>query len=182
MTENDAPLARYGFRRSVLEEHRTYSLYPDRLVIEGGQLGLQTYLLGDVQTVHLKYEHTKQREYYQCFIHTKRGRIDLRHVDWVSFGRFQDLRASYTPFVKALLAAVAGVPGVRFRAGSMMNFGCAIAGVPLMAALAFLCFSLGRPGLGIFAALMGGIALLMIGPSRPRKFDPLAPPADLLPE
>lgn len=36
MTETDEPLARYGFRRSVLEEHRTYSLYPDRIVIEGG--------------------------------------------------------------------------------------------------------------------------------------------------
>ena len=182
MTDNDAPLARYTFRRSVLEEPRTYSLYGDRIVIEAPQVPPQTYLLADVQTVHLKYEHTKQREYYQCFIHTKRGRIDLRHVHWQSFGEFEDQRATYTPFVRALLAAVAGVPGVRFKAGSMVNFGCAIAGVPLMAGLMWLCISLGRPALAIFAAVMGGIAVLMIGPSRPRRLDPLSPPAVLLPE
>lgn len=180
MTQTDAPLARYTFRRSVLEEPRTYSLYEDRLVIEG--TSPQTYLLADVRTVHLKYEHTKQREYYQCFIHTRRGRIALRHVHWDSFAKFEDQRATYTPFVRALLAAVAHVPGVRFKAGSMMNFGCAIAGVPLMLGLAWLCLSLGRLGLAIFAAAMGGIAVLMIGPSRPRKVDPLAPPTDLLPE
>lgn len=181
MPDTDAPLARYTFRRSVLEEPRTYSLYADRIVIEGSQLPAQTYLLGDVQVVHLKYEHTKQREYYQCFLHTRRGRIDLRHVDYESFGKFQDQRATYTPFVRALLAELARVPGVRFKAGSMVNFIGAIIGVPVMAGLTWLCVSFGRYGLAIFAAAMGGIAVIMIGPSRPRRFDPLAPPADLLP-
>ena len=51
-----------------------------------------------------------------------------------------------------------------------------------MAGLAWLCFSLGRLGLAFFAAAMGGLALLMIGRSRPRRLDPLAPPADLLPD
>ena len=182
MTETDAPLALYAFRRSVIEEPRTYSLYDDRIVIEGTKVPPQTYWLADVHTIHLKYEHTKQREYYQCFIHTRRGRIGLRHVHWDSFAKFEDQRATYTPFVRAMLAAVADVPGVRFKAGSMLNFGGAIAGVPLMAGLTWLCLSLGRVGLAIFAAFMGGIAVLMIGPSRPRKFGPLAPPADLLPQ
>jgi len=179
---SDVPLARYRFRRSVLEKERTYSLYGDRIVVEGEDLAPQVVLLADVQRVHLKYEHTKQREYYQCFVHTRRGRIDLRHVHWVGFAEFHDRRAEYTPFVKALLVELARVPGVRFQGGSMTNFVSAIAGVPVMAGLAWLCFTLHRYGLAMFAGFMGGIALLMIGPSRPRQFDPLAAPADLLPE
>ena len=54
--------------------------------------------------------------------------------------------------------------------------------LPLMAGLMWLCISLDRVGLAVFAGAMGGLAVIMIGPSRPRRFDPLAPPADLLPE
>ena len=175
-------IASYVFRHSVLEQDRMYTLFPDRLVVEGVDVPPRTYLLSEVQKVHLKYEHSKQREYYQCFIHTARGRIDLRHVHWRSFGDFQDRRTTYTPFVKALLAAVAKVPGVQFRAGSLGNFIAAIVGVPLMAGMAWLAVSLHRYGMAIFAAAIGGIALVMIGPSRPRRFDPLAPPDDVLPQ
>jgi hypothetical protein len=175
-------LARYSFRRSALEKERTYTLYPDRMVIEGADTPELTCLFSNVRKVHLKYEHTKQREYYQCFIHTNSGRVDLRHVHWAGFGDFEDRRTTYRPFVKALLAELARVPGVQFKAGSMVNFMAALIGVPLMAGLAWLCFSLGRYGLALGAAVMGGLALLMIGRSRPRRLDPLAPPADLLPE
>jgi hypothetical protein len=170
----------YSYCRSVLEPMRIYTLDGDRLVVEGDGAP-KTYLLSEVRKVHLKYEHTKQREYYQCFIHTARGQIFLRHVHYVSFGKFEDRRTTYTPFVRALLAALARVPGVRFQAGSMANFVGAILGVPLMAGLMWLCVSLGRIALAIFAAAMGGIAVLMIGRSRPRQFDPLAPPEELLP-
>ncbi|HVE70292.1 MAG TPA: hypothetical protein VNI54_02905 [Thermoanaerobaculia bacterium] len=175
-------IADYCFRRSVLESGRTYSLFDDRIVIEGMDLQAQTYLLADVQKVHLKYEHTKQREYYECYIHTRRGRISLRHVSYRGFGDFEDRRKTYTPFVKALLAELARVPGVQFQGGSMTNFVGAIVGLPVMLGLTWLCVSLGRYGLGIFAAMMGGLAGIMIAPSKPRRVDPLEPPADLLPE
>lgn len=175
------PLAVYSFRRSVLEQNRSYSLYPDRLVIEGADIAPQTYLLSDVQAVQLKYEHTKQREYYQCYLRMKGGRIVLRHVDWSGFGNFTDLRASYTPFVKALLAQLARYPGVKYRAGSMLNFGCAIAGIPLLGTLSSLAVQIGHIGTAIFGALMMGLCAIMIGPSRPRPLDPLAPPEALLP-
>lgn len=64
----------------------------------------------------------------------------------------------------------------------MLNYGCAIVGLPLMLGLTWICVSLGRYALAIFAAIMGGVALLMIGPSRPRRLDPLAPPTELLPQ
>lgn len=180
LTTPDAPLAQYAFRRSVLEQARTYSLYPDRIEIEGGMA--QTHMLRDVRRVHLKYEHTKQREYYQCFIHTARGRINLRHVDWQGPGDFKDQRATYTPFVMAVLAQLAPLPNVQFRAGSMANFVAALAGIPIMTALGMLALAHHRYGSAALAGLMAGICLIMIGPSRPRRFAPLAPPEDMLPQ
>jgi hypothetical protein len=183
MSNPEVPLARYAFRRSVLESEVAYALYDDRVVIEGGSaLGPRFHLLSDVRKVHLRYEHTKQREYYQCRIHTKGRRIDLRHVHWRGVMDFEDRRATYTPFVKALLTALAPYPGVELRAGSMANFIGAIVGAPIMAGLLWVCASSGRFGGAILAGLMLGICLLMIGPSRPRRFEPHAPPPDVLPE
>ena len=182
MSPTDEPLARYFFRRSVLESARTYSVYADRIEIEGGGGVPQIYLLCDVRRVHLKYEHTKQREYYQCVIHTARGRISLRHVDWRGPMDFKDQRATYTPFVRTLLAQLEAYPNVQFKAGSMVNFLAAVLGVPIMAGLGLLAMYHDRNGSAALAGLMMGICLLMIRPSRPRRFDPLAPPDDLLPQ
>ena len=177
----DAVIAQYAFRRSVLESSRSHSLHADRIVVEGGGYGTRVYPLDDVRKVHLKYEHTRQREYYQCFIHTRSGRISLHHLHWESMGKFQDRRATYTPFVRALLVELARRPNVEFKAGSMLNFGTALVGIPFMAALAWWAFGLGYPGRAFLALLLGGLCVWMIGPSRPRRFDPLRPPEELLP-
>jgi predicted ester cyclase len=183
MSHPDPPLAQYAFRRSVLEQQVTYTLYGDRLVLENGPLlGPRFHLLSDVRAVRLRYEHTKQREYYECFIHTKRQRIALRHVHWHGPMKFEDRRATYTPFVKALLRELAKYPGVQFRAGSMANFIGAIVGAPVMAGLLILCASLGKIAPAVLAGFMLGLCLLMLGPSRPRRFDPFAPPEDVLPQ
>ncbi len=179
--QSDAPIAQYVFRRSVLESGRTYSLYADRIVVEGHGFGTLIYPLEDVRKVHLKYEHTKQREYYQCFIYTKSGRVSLRHVHWESMGKFQDRRATYTPFVRALLAELARRPSVQFKAGSTVNFVAALLGIPLTAALAWWALSLGYTGRAFLALSLGGLCVWMIGPSRPRRLDPLDPPRELLP-
>jgi hypothetical protein len=183
MSNPDPPLAQYAFRRSVLETEITYTLYGDRLVLENGpRLGPRFHLLSDVRAVRLRYEHSKQREYYECFIYTKRQRIYLRHLHWRGVMDFEDRRATYTPFVKTLLRELAPYPGVQFRAGSMANFIGAIVGAPIMAGLLVLCAYLGRTGSAVLAGFMLGLCLLMLGPSRPRSFDPLAPPEDVLPE
>lgn len=179
---NGEPIARYTFRRSVLEPARTYSLYDDRIEITGDGGFSIVHLLSDVRAVRLKYEHSKQREYYQCFIKTTRGPISLRHVSWKSFGSFEDRRATYTPFIKAVLAQLAPFPNVQFRAGSLANFIGAIVGMPLMAGMGWLAFSLGRTASATLAMFMLALCVLMIGRSRPRRVDPLAPPEDVLPD
>jgi hypothetical protein len=181
MTET-APLAQYTFRKSVLEQPRTYSLYADKLVIEGNDLSPRIYYLDEVVRVRLKYEHSKQREYYQCFVQTKRGTVRLHHLSWSGFASFDDQRASYTPFVRALLAQLATQPNVRFRAGSIANFIAAILGLPLMAGMAALAIHFDRSASATLASFMFVLCLMMLGRSRPRRFDPLAPPGELLPE
>jgi hypothetical protein len=176
------PLVQYCFRRSVLEQERCYSIDEDRLVIEGAGAAPRVIPLNDIRAVHLKYEHTKQREYYECHVHTGGGRVSLRHVHWQGFREFQDRRLVYTPFVKALLAQLAGRSNVTFKAGSAANFIGAIVGIPVMSTLGVIALWMQRYGYAALAGFFTTLCIAMIGPSRPRAFDPLAPPADLLPE
>ncbi len=175
------PLWQYAFRRSALEPEKTYTIYPDRLTVEGAGLPIQIYAWSQVRRVHLKYERTKQRAYYQCFIHTDQGRIDLRHVHWQGLLKFEDRRNTYTPFVRALLRELARYPGVRFDAGSLANFIAAIIGVPLMGSLTLLALAVGLILPALLGVFMTVLCLLMLRRSRPRTVEPLAPPADVLP-
>lgn len=175
-------LASYSFRRSILEPEKTYTLYPDRLEVAAEGEPAQRYPLDQVDTVHLKYERTKQRAYFQCFIHTRSGdRVSLRHVHWGGVANFQDRRESYTPFVRAVLRALASRPGVTFKAGSLLNFITAIIGIPAFAVLAGLAFSIGSTAPGLFALFMLLLCIPVLRRSRPRSVDPLNPPASVLP-
>lgn len=175
-------LATYSFRRSILEPEKTYTLYPDRLEVGAEGEPAQRYPLDQVDTVHLKYDRTKQRAYFQCFIHTRSGdRISLRHVHWGGLAIFKDRRETYTPFVRAVLRALAGRPGVTFKAGSLLNFIVALVGIPAFAVLAGLAFSIGLTVPGLFALFMLLLCIPVLRRSRPRAVDPQNPPAALLP-
>lgn len=174
-------LARYAFRRSILESEKTYTLYPDRLEVAAEGEPASVYPLDRVQSVHLKFERTKQRAYFICHIHTRDGRVSLRHVHWGGVLNFEDRRESYTPFVGALLRALASRPGVHFKGGSLLNFVTALVGLPLMAILGMLAYTAGLWPATALATLMVFICVSLLGRSRPRTFDPADPPADLLP-
>jgi hypothetical protein len=183
MSGQEAVLAEYVFRRSVLETARRYVVFADRLEIHGGGSPVTTtHFLSDVKGIRLKYEHTKQREYYECRIKLARGSVDLRHVSWFAFGKFEDRRETYTPFVKTLLTQLANQTNVDFRGGSMANFIGALIGIPVMATLAAICVTMGKYGLAVLALFFLTLCGWMLGPSRPRRFDPRKPPEDLLPQ
>lgn len=182
ITEAPAPsIPRYSFRRSILESERTYSLYPDRLVVEEGGAPIKSYGLDSVRGLHLKFERTKQRAYFICHVETDGGRVALRHVHWGGVAAFEDRRATYTPFVRALLVRLADRPGVEFRAGSLLSFVSAIIGLPLMLILGGLAATMGLWPATALAALIVFMCISMLGRSRPRRFDPRNPPDDLLP-
>jgi hypothetical protein len=174
-------VARYSFRRSVLESERTYSLYPDRLVVEENGVPIQSHELDRVRGVHLKFDRSKQRAYFQCLVDTDAGRVSLRHVHWGVIAAFEDRRETYTPFVRALLAQLANRPGVQFRAGSLLTFVSAIVGLPVMLLLGGLSAVMGLwPG-ALLAALLVFMCVSVLRRSRPRGFDPLQPPEAFLP-
>ena len=64
----------------------------------------------------------------------------------------------------------------------MANYIGAIVEAPIMAGLLVVCAWLGRTGSAVLAGFMLGLCLLMLGPSRPHRFDPIGPPEDVLPE
>ncbi|HEX6368142.1 MAG TPA: hypothetical protein VF006_04380 [Longimicrobium sp.] len=175
-------VAQHAFRRSILEPEKTYTLYPDRLEIRGEGSPPEVHALAQVEKVHLKYDRSKQRAYYNCFIHTPGRRVSLRHVHFGGIGRFQDRRESYTPFVRALLQAVARQnPHATLRAGSLFNFVMCIILLPLLAGVGLLAFTLNSWAGALGMAFLALMCISMIPRSRPRTVDPADPPANVLP-
>jgi hypothetical protein len=177
-----AAVAQYAFRRSILEPEKTYTLYPDRLEIQGEGSPHEVYPLTQVSKVHLRYDRSKQRAYYNCFIHTPIRRVVLRHVHFGGIGRFEDRRETYTPFVRALLQAVARQnPGATLKSGSLVNFVMCILFVPLLAGVGVLAFTLDSWAGALGMAFLVLMCLSMVPRSRPRTVDPADPPANVLP-
>jgi hypothetical protein len=176
-----APIASYSFRRSILEPEKTYTLYADRVEVAADGERPRVYPLDQVEGVHLKFDRTKQRAYFQCLVHTAGGRVSLRHVHFAGIANFDDRRATYTPFVRALLLALAQRPGVHFRAGSLLNFVTALVALPLLAVLGVVALTMDRMAPAAFAAFLAFICVSVLRRSLPRGFDPRDPPAALLP-
>ena len=177
-----AALASYSFRRSILEPEKTYTLYADRLEVAAVGEPPRVYPLEQVAGVHLKFDRTRQRGYFQCVIHTAADDVSLRHVHWAGVANFHDRRETYTPFVRALLLALSTRPGVLYRAGSLLSFVTAIIGLPLFVVLGVAALAMGRTVSAALAGLMMFICLSLLRRARPRSFDPRNPPAVLLPE
>lgn len=177
-----APLAQHSFRRGVLEKEKTYTLYPDRLEITREGVAPEVHSLAEVDAVHLKYERSKQRQYYFCTVRTGRGKIVLRHLHFAGIARFEDRAATYTPFVRALLLAVAQQnPRATLKSGSLFTFIALIVLLPVVLGVAVLAWSLNSVRGVLTMAFIALLCIGMIPRSRPRVVDPANPPADVLP-
>ncbi|HEU4885087.1 MAG TPA: hypothetical protein VFT45_22695 [Longimicrobium sp.] len=177
-----ASLAQHSFRRGILESEKTYTLYPDRLEITQEGAAPDVYDLSQVDTVHLKYERSKQRAYYFCIVRTPRGKVLLRHLHFAGIARFEDRSATYTPFVRALLSAVAQQsPRATLKAGSLFTFIMLIVLLPFLLGVAALAYSFNSLGGALGMVFMALLCIGMIPRSRPRTVDPANPPANVLP-
>jgi hypothetical protein len=176
-------VAQYAFRRSILESEKTYTLYPDRLEVQAeGTAQPEVYRLAQVDKVHLKYDRTKQRSYYSCFIHTPREKVVLRHLHFAGIARFQDQRETYTPFVRAVLQAVAQQnPRATLKAGSLANFIMCIILLPFVVGGGILAYTMGSLGGALGMAFLALMCIGVIPRSRPRTVDPANPPSNVLP-
>jgi uncharacterized MAPEG superfamily protein len=176
-------ISQYAFRRSILESEKTYTLYPDRLEIQAeGTVQPEVYRLAQVDKVHLKYDRSKQRSYYSCFIHTPARKVAIRHVHFAGIARFEDRRETYTPFVRAVLQAVAQQnPRATLKAGSLATFIMCIVLLPMLIAVGVLAYTLDSWGGVLTMAFFALMCIGMIPRSRPRTFDPANPPSNVLP-
>lgn len=174
-------LARHSVRQGLLEPEKTYTLYPDRLMVECEGRPPELHDLSAVRRVHLSYDRSKQREYYHCQVETDRGRVRLRHVHFAGPLNFEDRRATYTPFVLNLLQQLERYPGVRMTSGSWFGFVFLLLLIPFIGAAMWFAASIGRWGYFAVFALMMLVLLANLGRARPRTFAPAQPPRGLIP-
>jgi hypothetical protein len=178
-----APLARYAFRRSALEQERTFTLHPGELVITTPGEPMERLPLTAIREVHLHFHRTKYRDYYQCRLRLESGRkVFLHDQHWAGFAEFEARGATFTPFIHALHQAL--LPHrdrVRFRAGSLATLIATLIGTFLMAGVGLVALVAGA-WLVLLVAAVSLFALLPILPrSRPRDYLPESPPTALLP-
>jgi len=173
-------IARHSVRQGLMEPEKTYSLYPDRLVVEAEGRPPEIHEIGTLRRVHLTYDRSKQREYYHCRIDTERGKVRLRHVHFAGPLNFEDRRATYTPFVLALLQQVDG-RGVRMTSGSWVSFVFVLLLTPFIVGLGYFAYSIGRWGILLAVGVMLLAVISIVGRLRPRTFTAAAPPRGLLP-
>jgi hypothetical protein len=117
--------------------------------------------------------------------------LEIQSTHYTGIGSFEDRAATYTPFVRALIARVAAAnPSARFRAGRhpVLYWVGSIVGLVAMVALVFMLSERWGDALWIkFAIFLLFIPLLIahaMGWGRknwPRRFAPDAIPKDVLP-
>jgi hypothetical protein len=179
-------------RRSILEKEATWRLTTDALerVAEGE--GALRMPLAEISELRLSYDPTRfETSRYRCDVTSKRnGRALIVSVSYVSPANFENRAATYVPFVRAIALAVAHAnPACKFVAGRPLARYLASHAFLLLALvlLVSVLYATGVPVIGVVAikvALIAAFVPTMIRyarANRPRVFDPLNVPEDVLP-
>ncbi|HEU4559035.1 MAG TPA: hypothetical protein VFS20_14340 [Longimicrobium sp.] len=174
-------LATYSFRRSAFDREREYVLFPDRIEVREGGFALFALPLGAIRKVRLRYDPSDTRAYYKCNISATVGSIFLRHNSYKSFGEFEDRGPTYATFVRTLLWRLAEYPGVRFRAGSIFNFILSILLIPVLLGVGWWAYTAGAIAGALIVLGVAALCCWLLPRYRPRSFDPLSPPGNVLP-
>ncbi len=180
----------YSVRRRAFEKERRWTLDDKGLAWQAedaaGHLDFAA-----IASIRLEYGATRADfARYNCHVTGRTGAYTIVSTHFDSPGSFSDRRDTFAPFVRALVARTAAAnPQCRFHAGvSPARFWLTV--LFLFAALAIAAvaaLSLGVPPLwylylkiAVIIALLP-VALVWIKRNRPRRFDPSAIPADILP-
>lgn len=174
--------ARHTSRASLFQPKRTYTLLPDRLLVESDGGSRDEYPLSAIRGVNLRYFRSRYREYWYCDIDTAQGRLHIRSKHWASVTDVQDHGFTYVRFIRQLLRQLRDVAGVQLTAGSWLEV--ALVGVPLLLLGFGVVTAAARENPILAVALAGAMVAGLAYALRwmlPRAVDADAPPLALLP-
>lgn len=170
-------------RRSLFEKPTTYTLSEDALTAQEEGKAPVVLPFSQVEGVHLTCTHTKQRVYHECRV-IGRGQkvVKFRTPSYSGLAQFDDLRATYVPFVQALHERLRGYPGtIRFRGGSLPTFLLAAGVFGVIAVMAVAALPAGLWFVSLALAFVLWRLWPSIPPSKPREYTPSDIPLILLP-
>lgn len=182
----------HAFRHHAFTGETTWQIDGDTLIIQSDRAPTRLRL-ADVTEFRLAYDPTRVAlDRYRCDLRLAGGRrLTVLNKSYVSIAVFENRDATYSPFVRALAAAVHRAnPACRFRVGKG-TLGYVISVLFMAVVLVVLAYvllltagaSLGWVVIAKLAiiAVMLPFAINYIRRNRPRPFDPDAIPDSLLP-
>jgi hypothetical protein len=181
----------YTVRKSALEPPTRYTIGDEALEIEPEGKPPRRVVYAELRRVTLSFVPTPVDARFFCSLRHAGGTLHLVSTNYDGPGSFSTRAAAYAPFVRALLARLADrAPQAEYRAGSgglaygLMIF-FAVAMVPLAVGALLWWWQSDSGGVGALKALgvlfLLPIAVRWLKKNKPGAFDPLDPPAGLLP-
>jgi hypothetical protein len=180
----------YSVRRHAFEKERRWNVDDTGLAWQAEDAsGRLDY--ADIASIRLDYGATRADfARFRCHVTGRTGAYTIVSTHFDGPGSFSDRRDTYAPFVRALIARTSAAnPQCRFFAGvgPAQFWGTALLLFVSLAVLAIAVFSLGVPALwylylkiAVLIVLLP-VAFVWIKRNRPRRFQPSAIPADILP-
>lgn len=193
-SENDRGYVSYGTRNDAFSPSVTYSLESDRLLCHEAGKPPRAFALSDVREVQLDFAPTRfERRRYRCGLCLRNGaRIEFFNRTYRGVADFQDTSAEYAAFVRALHEALARQnTGCQFVAGVSASryvvnlLALIFAGLAVVAAAVFFVL-VGLVWIVLFKVLVIlfflPTGLRWLRRNQPRRYDPRAIPAEVLPQ
>jgi hypothetical protein len=194
---NDAASPTYVARANVLEHEAIWRLAPVTLELQGGPTAgpdvVMRFPYRDIVGVRLSYAPSRvDSARYRCDLSMRSGQqVAILSTHYAGIADFEDRAATYTPFVRALIAKVAAAnPSARLRSGkNPIAYGAEH--LFLLAMVALLVFVLSVTGFMPLSdsswvklfIIIAFVPLLVVYTRKnwPRGFKPAAIPKDVLP-
>ncbi len=180
----------YSVRRHAFEKERRWSVDDTGLAWQAEDAsGRLDY--ADIASIRLDYGATRADfARFRCHVTGRTGAYTIVSTHFDGPASFSDRRDTYAPFVRALVARTAAAnPQCRFHAGvgPAQFWGTVLFLFTALVIVAVAALSLGIPPLwylylkiAVLIVLLP-VAFVWIKRNRPRRFQPSAIPADILP-
>lgn len=193
MSQPPALQIQHRVRVSILETETTWTLRGHDLLIEPDGRTASLIPLMWITRLSLRYDPTRvQTRRFRCWLHLRDGRrLVLQNEHYSGFASFEDRSATYRDLITAIChrTAVAS-PVCHFIKGqNSFSYWAQLTGLSLLLILLAITLLFMWTAIGwltvvqlIVIAFMLPVVIRWARRNRPGRFDPMNPPADLLPE